>query len=407
MTERPTLPPIRIAHLSDTHLGYRGLNKVDPETGRNQRTIDVDQAFERAITDILRRDVDLVIHSGDVFHHTRPTWHSLRLFIRQMRRIEQAGIPTVVIAGNHDTPRLRTGGSAYSVLDLALPEIRFAADYEDVHITEEPFAAMNLHIQAIPHGALTNPDPVAPLVMPGRRNILVCHGMVPGILKPGQHTEAGEQELNTALLDSRFDYIALGHYHVPMQPAPKAWYAGSTERFGFGDWNVTPGYTLVTMGAPGEAVEVEHIDLPARPMVSLKPVSGSGGLLARDIADRILGQLQAGATPDAMVRVELRETERPVRREVESIVRRESEPFCWSITVAQERTLFTPETTGPVADIDGVPDIRSLFRTFVAERSGVYYDATFAERFLERGDQALLDAILAQDVPEPEEAGTA
>ena len=404
MTDRPGLPPIRIAHFSDTHLGYRGLNKVDPETGRNQRTIDVDAAFERVVTDILRRNVDLVIHSGDVFHHTRPTWHSMRLFIRQMRRIEHAGIPTVVIAGNHDTPRLRTGGSAYSVLDLALPEIRFAADYEAVHITEEPFAAMNLHIQAIPHGALTNPDPVAPMVMPGRRNILVFHGMVPGILKPGQHTEAGEQELNTALLDSRFDYIALGHYHVAMQPAPKTWYAGSTERFGFGDWDVTPGYTLVTMGNPGEDVQVEHIDIPARPMITLKPVYGTG-LRARDIVDRILTLLQADSTPDAMVRVELRETERPVRREVESILKRESEPFCWSLTVAQERTVFVPDASAPSLDIDGVPDIRTLFRTFVAERTGVHYDAAFAERFLERGDQALMDAIVAQDAPEPEEAG--
>lgn len=402
------LKPIRIAHISDTHLGYRGLNKIDPESGRNQRTMDVDHAFERAVNDILHRDVDLVIHSGDVFHHTRPTWHSLRHFIRQMRRIEHAGIPTVVIAGNHDTPRLRTGGSAYSVLDLALPEIFFAADYEDRHLhAEAPFAAMNLHLQAIPHGALTNPDPVAPWVIPGLRNILVCHGMVPGILKPGQHTEAGEQELNAALLDSRFDYIALGHYHVPMQPAPKAWYAGSTERYGFGDWDVTPGYTLVTMGDPGTAVEVEHIDLPARPMITLKPVYGSNGSRAQDIVDKVIAQLGDTATPEAMVRVEVRETERPVRREVESILKRESESLCWSLTVAQERTLFTPEATGPTVDLDGVPDIRTLFRTFVTERTGTQYDDAFAQRFLERGDAALLDAIVAQETPTPEEAGTA
>ncbi len=151
---------IRIAHFSDTHLGYRGLTKVHPETGRNQRTMDVDAAFTRTIDDILRRHVDAVIHSGDVFHHTRPTWHSLRHFIRQMRRLEDAGIPTLVIAGNHDTPRMRTGGSAYSVLELALPKIRFVADYEDDHVLDASFDALNLHIHAIPHGALTNPDPV-------------------------------------------------------------------------------------------------------------------------------------------------------------------------------------------------------------------------------------------------------
>src|SRR5690349_10577783 len=110
---------IRIAHISDTHLGYRALHKLDPTTGRNQRTVDFEHAFERAIDDILRRRVDGVIHGGDVFHHTRPTWQALRHFIQQMRRLEDAGIPVLVIGGNHDTPRIRTGGSAYSVLELA------------------------------------------------------------------------------------------------------------------------------------------------------------------------------------------------------------------------------------------------------------------------------------------------
>lgn len=171
---------IRIAHITDTHLGYRGLRKSDPETGRNQRTVDFERALEQAIDDILERDVDVILHAGDVFHHTRPTWQTLRHFIQQFRRIEEAGIPTLVIAGNHDTPRIRTGGSAFSVLDLALPKIRFVAEYEDIHEVDL-FNGLNLHVQAIPHGALTNDDPAMPLLYPNMRNVLVCHGMVRGI----------------------------------------------------------------------------------------------------------------------------------------------------------------------------------------------------------------------------------
>jgi exonuclease SbcD len=399
---------LRIAHFSDSHLGYRGLTKVHADTGRNQRTIDVDDAFTHAIDDILTQNVDVIIHSGDVFHHTRPTWHSLRHFIRQMRRLENAGIPTLVIAGNHDTPRMRTGGSAYSVLELALPNIHFVADYKDVHVLDAPFDAFNLHIHAIPHGALTNPDPVMPQIAKGRRNILVCHGMVPGILAPGMHTEAGEQQLDTALLDARFDYIALGHYHVPVQAAPKAWYSGSTERMGFGDHDVTTGYNIVTIGEAGvdDNVEVEHIDLPARPMITLKPIYGNG-LLARDIADKVLNQLQALGQPDAMARVEVRETERPIRREAESILRREYEQFVWSLTVAQERALFAPEADDAPSGIEGVTDLRTLFATFVGERIGTTYDQNFATEFLERGDRALMEAMMAQETPAPEEAGTA
>ena len=59
----------------------------------------MERAFERAIDAILAQKPDLVLHAGDVFHHTRPTWHAMRIFLRQMRRLEQAGIPVVIIAG--------------------------------------------------------------------------------------------------------------------------------------------------------------------------------------------------------------------------------------------------------------------------------------------------------------------
>ncbi|MBA3516681.1 MAG: metallophosphoesterase, partial [Rhizobiales bacterium] len=96
-----TLRPLRLAHLADTHLGYHALHRVDPETGRNQRAVDVERAFAAAIDQILEGEVDLVIHAGDVFHHTRPSWSALQCFVRQMRRIEDAGIPCLVIGGNH------------------------------------------------------------------------------------------------------------------------------------------------------------------------------------------------------------------------------------------------------------------------------------------------------------------
>ena len=121
---------MRIAHLADTHLGYSAYGKADPESGRNQRAVDIENSFESAISDILTRDVDLVLHAGDVFHHTRPSWSTLTHFVRQMRRLEWARIPVVVIAGNHDTPRLRTTGSVFGLLAMALPDIRFITGYD-------------------------------------------------------------------------------------------------------------------------------------------------------------------------------------------------------------------------------------------------------------------------------------
>lgn len=391
---------MRIAHITDTHLGYRALSRNDPATGRNQRTVDFEQALERVIDDILKRDVDVILHAGDVFHHTRPTWQTLRHFIQQFRRIEKAGIPTLVIAGNHDTPRIRTGGSAFSVLELALPDIRFVAEYEDIHEVAL-FGDLNLHVHAVPHGALTNDDPVVPLVVDGRRNVLICHGMVPGILDPGISAEPGEQVLNTALLTPDFDYIALGHYHLHMEAVNKGWYAGSTERTGWGDREATPGYCIVELDAPGDRPRVEHIALPVRPMIDLKPVYGDG-LRGRDIADKVLEQLSALNSPSAMTRVAIRHAERGDKREAESILRREASEFVWNLAIASDRPILEINESEAERS-EEFPDLRQLFATFVAQRKGVHFSEEFAADFLERGDRALSDALLAQEAPAPEE----
>ena len=53
--------------------------KLRSGEGRNQRAVDIERAYAAAIDDILTRDVDLVIHAGDVFHHTRPSWQAMRI----------------------------------------------------------------------------------------------------------------------------------------------------------------------------------------------------------------------------------------------------------------------------------------------------------------------------------------
>ena len=384
---------LRIAHFADTHLGYRALGRADPATGRNQRSVDIERAFEAVVDRILEQQVDLVLHAGDVFHHTRPTWSALRCFVRQMRRLEAARLPCVVIGGNHDTPRLRTTGSVFGLLELALPDVTFIAGYEEVAI---PFDALDLTLAAVPHGALTNPNP--PIVMPvgGRRNVMMTHGLAPGLkLRGHHHREPGEEDLSPVLLDAEFDYIALGHYHVHGRQGPNAWYSGATERMGFGDEDVTPGLAIVTLGAPGDEPQVEHVPIPARPMHTLHPISGDGRD-ARELADIVLDRLRARDEPDAVVRVELRETPRPIRRETEAILRREATDLVWSVQVYAPADILSGFERG-AADAT-MADLRTLFAAFVDEQTErQVYDPAFAAAFRARGGRALEDALRAAD----------
>lgn len=378
---------LRIAHISDTHLGYRALPHQDPLTGRNQRSIDVERAFSLAVDDILRQKVDLVLHAGDVFHQSRPSWHAMRHFLTEMRRIEQAGIPSVVIAGNHDTPRYRAGGSVFEVLDVALPLTRISAGYEEEEIVLDD---LGVRIQTVPHGALTNPDKPVVYANPDLRNILLIHGMVPGILPPGMVTEPGEQELDAELLEPGFAYIALGHYHIRTSPVSGAWYAGSTERFGWGDWEAEPGYLIIAMDESGLLADPKHRPVPCRPMRPLEPVFGDT-LAANEIVENVIGQLERLGDVEAMTRVQLRNTDRHTAREVERRLRRETTGKCFHLSVSR----FAPALGAGTPTLDGpasMQDLKSLLGEFVALRRGEHYTGEFATRFLERGKKALDDA---------------
>ncbi|HYP59425.1 MAG TPA: metallophosphoesterase, partial [Thermomicrobiales bacterium] len=114
-----------IAHISDTHLGYRAYFRSDAD-GRNLRSLDVEDAYRAVVDDVIRHgDINLIVHSGDVFHQSRPTWSAIRCFIEHTRRLEQLGVPIIIIAGNHDTAQLRTSNTVFSVLELALPGVSF------------------------------------------------------------------------------------------------------------------------------------------------------------------------------------------------------------------------------------------------------------------------------------------
>jgi DNA repair exonuclease SbcCD nuclease subunit len=389
---------LRIAHLADTHLGYTAYGKADPESGRDQRAVDIENSFAAAISDILNRDVDLVLHAGDVFHHTRPSWSTLTHFVRQMRRLEAAGIPAVVIAGNHDTPRLRTTGSVFGLLALALPMVKFITGYET---QSEPIEELNLVVHGVPHGALINPDPPGLLPDRERRNVVVTHGIAQGFASWAGR-EAGEVLLRGNVLDSAYDYVALGHVHLHGAAGQNAWYSGATERTSWGDQAAQPGYALVTLR--GRLPEVEHIAVPARPMETLSPIDGADRS-ARDLADMILRRAGALGLPQAMVRVELHNTPRPLFRETEAIVRREIGDSAWSIRLTAPGDLLDP--LGQVS-VSGLADLHplTLFDDFIRRQttSGAY-DEAFAERFRERGRAALETAVRASRETATSEGG--
>ncbi len=86
---------MKIAHLSDNHLGYSQYNLVE-------RKKDFVKAFEQAVDRIIEEDAEIVLHTGDLFESSQPDMSSLSIVIKAFKKLKENGIPVVAILGNHD-----------------------------------------------------------------------------------------------------------------------------------------------------------------------------------------------------------------------------------------------------------------------------------------------------------------
>lgn len=259
---------MRLVHLSDTHLGFSAYNKTDPATGLNQREVDVYSAFKQIIDYILETKPNLVIHSGDLFDSIRPSNRAIREAFRQLVRLSAAKIPTVIIAGNHSTPRQKVTGSIFQLfeyLDYIHPV--FDGEYKTLEIGD-------CKIHAIPHAyneeMFKQNFEKLKADKKFKYNILVTHATVIGVIA-FSGGEFKELSIPTSVLSKDFDYIALGHIHKFIPVTENAYYAGSPERLGFGEAGYKKGFLDVELGS----LKVKHIETKARDMIDVEPIDCS------------------------------------------------------------------------------------------------------------------------------------
>lgn len=231
-----------LAHLADLHLGYRAYHRLSPG-GINARERDVALAFRAALDRVVELEPDLVLVAGDVFHTVRPSNAAIadafRQFARLRTRLPEA--PVVIIAGNHDSPRAVETGSILRLL-AEIPGIIVVDDAaRRVHLEE-----LGTSILCLPHNALATGERIALEPDPEARvNILMLHGDVRGggaEEKIRYVSEYGGAAVETSeIRPERWDYVALGHYHIATEIAPNMWYAGGIERTSTNIWEEADG----------------------------------------------------------------------------------------------------------------------------------------------------------------------
>jgi exonuclease SbcD len=270
---------MRIAHLADVHLGFRQFQRLDA-SGVNQREADVATAFARAVDAVIERRPDAVVIAGDLFHSVRPTNRAIIEAFTQLRRLKQAlaAAPVVLIAGNHDTPRSVEAGSILKLMGT------IGVDVVDDATRRLDYPALGLSVLAVPHAALLGERRSGEWRRDerARYNVLVLHPEVPGLFPEGVTDYGGARVEVAEMIGGGFDYVALGHYHIVHEVAPRVWYSGSLEYTShniWGEWReerrhgLTKGFLVVDL----DEGNVERVHLaPARRILDLEWLDASG-----------------------------------------------------------------------------------------------------------------------------------
>jgi DNA repair exonuclease SbcCD nuclease subunit len=310
---------MRLVHLSDIHLGFRQYQRQTP-TGINQREADVAASLRRVIDKVIELKPELVLIAGDVFHAVRPSnpaiLHAFHQFSRLMEMLP--GATVVMVAGNHDTPRTAETGC---ILRLFSPLGINVVEGEPKRI---PFPEHDLSILAVPDMGKTppfEPDPHA------KYNILLLHGEIEGVLpRSGRELDRRpmgitEQELGA----DRWDYVALGHYHVYRQIAPNAYYAGSIDYTSTNSWGEMAEEKATKNGGKGiiehdlaTGAHTFHPIPPQRQWVDLPALSGAG-LSPASLDEAIREALDTceGGIDEKIVRLVVSDVPRHIVRELD------------------------------------------------------------------------------------------
>ncbi|MCD6164471.1 MAG: DNA repair exonuclease [Candidatus Odinarchaeota archaeon] len=276
---------VTIAHISDTHLGHRPTTGVKFEwiEERKIRLIENDfyDAWKKILKEISDRkdEIDLIIHAGDLFDspwdrnpHPPPEVARELVYKTLKEFFEETKIPMVVIDGNHGS-FMGYRSSTLDTLKIVFEDYIFAATTWDLRtalIKKIPlkFKIKDTNIYAFPY---INPDILRksqatelfnawivniqkPEIGEGP-NIAVAHGMIL------------DNTLNKRILELDYDYIALGHNHKMEKLSENAWYAGSTERWRFDEYEDEKGFLIVQV-EEGEKPLIRKIPIKSpRPMI--------------------------------------------------------------------------------------------------------------------------------------------
>jgi exonuclease SbcD len=389
------MKPMKLIHTSDWHLG-RALYGAD--------LLPHQAAFlDWLLAESVSRAVDVVVVAGDVYDRAVPPTDAVAVLDRALRGFATAGIPVLLISGNHDSA-IRLGFGARlselagvhlrtDVADIARP-VLLADSCGEVAVYGIPYllpdavmadlGAERSHASVLAAAAgLIRADAARRGIA---RTVVTAHSFVTGALPCDSERDIRVGGIGDAPASvfAGFSYVALGHLHgqqdvQPLRETSRIRYCGSPLAFSFSERHHKKSVTLAEIDGAG-AVTTTKLAVPVPR--ALRLVRGT------------LEELLARTDPDlteAWVKVVLTDAVRPAAP-MEQLRER------WPHTLVLD---FAPEGELPLT----VTDLRKLAQTAdPAEICGLFVE--FTSGGLPDDDQRAVLADVIESVQHADAADT-
>lgn len=275
---------MRLLHTSDWHLG-RSFHRV--------ALLDAQAAFlDHLVATVREREVDAVLVAGDVYDRAVPPLAAVELFDTALHRLADAGVPTVMISGNHDSARrlgvgagliqragihLRTdpvgAGTPVVLADAHGDVALYGLPYLEPALVREQFGAEKAGHEAVLAAAMDRVRADLATRPEGTRSVVLAHAFVAGGEPSDSErdiTVGGVAAVPAGVFDG-VDYVALGHLHGSQTITPRVRYSGSPLAYSFSEADHRKTMWLIELGADGAVELAERVDCPVpRPLARIR-----------------------------------------------------------------------------------------------------------------------------------------
>lgn len=286
------LPPLKLLHTSDWHIG---------RTLYGRKRYEEFEAFLSWLAETIQQnEIDALLVAGDVFDTSAPSNRAQELYYRFLCRVAASSCRhVVVVAGNHDSPSfLNAPKELLKALDVHVVGSSTASPEDEVLVLCNEQDAPELIVCAVPYlrdrdirvaeagesvedkerklieGIRTHYAAVAALAEQKREEL----GVDIPIVGTGHLFTAGGQTVDgdgvrelyvgslahvtAGIFPACFNYLALGHLHVPQKVngSETIWYSGSPLPMGFGEAKQQKSVCQVEFHST--AASVQLIDVP-------------------------------------------------------------------------------------------------------------------------------------------------